>query len=60
MTESERKRTRTPSDPVATATAIVARMSPDMLDALGAALLEAAPRSAAILADALTAPRGPV
>ena len=35
---TEPKRTRTPSDPVATATAIIKRMSPDMLDALGAAV----------------------
>lgn len=59
MTE-EKKRTRAPSDPVASAAAIILRMSPDMLHALGLTVADKAPLSAGILQSALSNTAGPV
>ena len=51
---TEPKRTRTPSDPIATTVAPLKRMSPDQLDAVGGAVRTEAPKSARILVDALS------
>lgn len=58
VTHEPKSRKRAPSDPVAQAMAILARMTPDSLHLLGQKLAADLPRSAAVLSESMAGRSG--